>query len=99
MSEGIKRMLAERQAKPPAPKSVPPFDDLFERIDMAAPFIDEGCAPNRWRPSEILKVTYCMMADGDSGPRRARLMVEKHLRTARDRYKRGEHPNPFGEAA
>ena len=99
MTTGIKRMLAERAAlaSPPKEKAYDPHVHLFEMIDRAAPFMDEGSHSNKWRPSELLKISFFMMSTGPSsdGQTHAANYVLKILDRARELYIDGKHPNPW----
>lgn len=103
MSAGIKRMLAERRAltAKSAPKPAPTLDpdvaDLFSMIDRAAPYIDNDADPARWYPSQLLKLTFLILATGPSPNGRSEgfRLVWKMLDRARRLFVAGRHPNPF----
>lgn len=75
MSDGIKRMLAERD-KLKARSSLTedrskPYertawddrvDETFDLLARAAPFMDEMSKPGEWPPSVKLKLVYCIVA-------------------------------------
>ncbi len=110
MSEGIKKMLAEKAAlrakrtPPPigdhlSPKGRGAVDSLFEIIDRAAPFMDEGCDPKLWKPSVKLKLLYFVASSSPFYTRRK--MIEAYeainhlLQKSRDLWTAGLHPDPF----
>lgn len=72
---------------------------LFARIDRAAPWIDEGCPPDKWLPSTLLKLLYFVSATAErpEAVRDATISILKMLELARRRFRNGEHPNPFLE--
>ncbi len=99
MVVGIKRMLAERAAlaAPPKKRAYDPYAHLFEMIERAAPFIDEGSPSNKWKPSELLKITYFAMSTGPAidGQTQGANFVLKMLDRARQNYIDGKHPDPW----
>lgn len=103
MSEGIKRMLAERAAlaadlAAPAPRTYDDaLRDMLALIDKAAPYIDEGSPSHRWRPSELIKLAYFAIATSDyrGARKRAVNFVTLHLHRARELWLAGYHPDPF----
>jgi hypothetical protein len=105
VSEGIKRMLAEREALAErervssaledSPKKLLESEAAMKMVDLAQPFID-GISPDptKWLPSSLLRIGYCVISTGDN-PETALDFVERHLDIARERYKAGLDPNPF----
>ena len=74
-------------------------DEVFQMIDRAAPFMDDGCGPREWPPSVKLKIVYCILVTSDRAkPRRALQWVLRMLDRARELWVNGLHPNPWSEA-
>ncbi len=103
VTAAIKRMLAERKAllAPPTERKYDPYRHLLEMIDKAAPFMDEGSPSSKWKPSEMLKIAYFIMATGPAhdGQTQGANFVLKMLDIARERWIAGRHPNPWVEPA
>lgn len=113
VSELIKKMLAERAsvaAKTAAilhrqvgdhytPSYRKLIDDIFARIDDAAPYIDEGCPPEKWPPSKRLKLVFWVTVSGPNPhhDRQALAFIEMMLDKARKRFVANLHPNPWLE--
>lgn len=95
MSEGIKKMLAERAALTKKPETQVISGELFQMIDKAAPFMDEGTPPNEWRASDKLKIAFCLGTTGTTGFKKSTVFVLKMLQRARERWVAGLHPNPW----
>ena len=66
-------------------------------IDKAAPFMDEGCPPDKWPPSKLLEITYYAAATcGRSGAEKdALIFIHRMLERARRLWVGGFQPNPF----
>ena len=66
MSAGIKRMLAEREARKRAstdtPRSLAKNRAAFARIAAAAPALDAAYNGNGWKSSELARIGYCVLA-------------------------------------
>lgn len=104
MSAEIIRMLAERQALEPRSSAIsqtsdPDLTELFSMIDRAAPYIDKGADQTKWFPSQLLKLTFCIMASGPNPNGRSEgfRFIWKMLDRARRLFLAGRHPNPFIE--
>ncbi len=65
--------------------------DAFERMK---PFVDDGWGGDGWRPSELLRIGYCMVASGPE-PKRANAWATMMLTKARQRFREGHSANPF----
>src|SRR5690349_7727421 len=99
VTEATKRMLRERLARDLEADTIEhdPMsayaarETMWEMIDKAAPFMDEGCAPTKWRPSDLIKITYCALASGRTGPGDAALWVLEMLNKARGLWVAGLH--------
>lgn len=108
MSDGIKRMLREREERAEAERlqaamlnsgtALREEEAAMKMIDLAQPFIDEHATdPTKFTPSAKLRIGYCLIGTS-AHPERALDFVERNLDIARARYKAGLDPNPFLEA-
>lgn len=113
MSDGIKRMLAERAAlaakqRKPEPAYVPKreaehqrnVDRMMETIKRAAPFMDEGAPPGRWRPSDKLRLLYFVSATCENNAKatqNALWFIDAMLDRARKLWVHGFSPDPWAE--
>lgn len=104
MSEAIKRMLAERARLADRSLRVEAkWDritaDVFDMIDKAAPFMDEGCGPTKWNPSSKLKILYLTAATSPrpEAGKEAMLFVLQMLDKARSLWVGGLHPDPWAD--
>lgn len=111
VSKEIKRMLAERRRaeedshdryfgrrlpKPPAD-----FErakkQLWDRIDRAAPYINQGCSG--WPTSALLKIQFCAVLTSHTCTSEKILasykFVDDMLDRARELFVAGYIPNPF----
>lgn len=107
MSEGIKRMLAEREkveARKAAYKRTTwddRVDETFALIDRAAPFMDEAFEPGQWKPSTRLKLLYVAAATSPNAhvdrAYEATMFIHQMLDKARQLWVNGYHPDPWRE--
>jgi hypothetical protein len=115
MSEGIKKMLAERaavQKKLAADREGAAYvpkreaawqkgvDDTFAMIKRAAPFMDEGSDPSKWRPSDRLRMVFCVCSTGENSAVmrvHAFRFVHAMLDRARRLWVNGSHPDPWAK--
>lgn len=98
------RREAEERAKGQDPYSDISRDaceaQIFELIDAAAPFMDEGSDPSRWEPSEKLKVRFLAAATrGGEGWKVAYHAIIDALERHRERWTKGLNPDPFAPEA
>jgi hypothetical protein len=113
MSEAIKKMLAERakvaaQVSAISHREVKDFytatyralvDRIFAKIDLAAPYINDGCPSDKWPPSFRLKAVFWATMSGPN-PHHDRValgFIETMLERARKRWVANVHPNPWLE--
>lgn len=107
MSKLIKHMLVERAEADALKKSAARIDQKWDgiaestiaMIDRAAPFMDDGCDPTKWKPSEKLKLLYFVAASSpyDNAEKRAIQFILQMLDKGRKLWTEGLHPDPWAD--
>lgn len=69
-------------------------DAAIAAIHRAAPFMDATWSGAGWKPSEMLRVGYCVLATGRH-PDQAEAFLFDMLKAARQRWRAGLPANPF----
>jgi len=107
MSDGIKRMLAERAALATRPPAIDETDRLFEKQQTSKirHFFNEGWDGSGWSPFHTLEIGYCILMTKEKRPgvfvafkqreTHATLFWRIMLREARERYRAGYCADPF----